>query len=309
MTDLQDTVAMIGIGHMGTPIVRRLSLAGFTVKAFDIDHERLASLTQAGITATSSVAEAVAGAAAVVTSLPDDRALLSVLEGSEGLLERMSAGAVHVSVSTVSPVTARYVAEAHSRVGQLCVVAPVMGRPEFAETGDLMCAAAGSTEAIEAARSVLASFCRRIIEVGADPALGPTLKLGSNFFVATMIELFGELLAFWRKSGLSAELSGEMVRDLLRHPVLDSYLSMIEHEAFDDAGATMSVGLKDIELMLAASSQVQAPLSFVDVIHKKMLTAVANGWASKDWSATFLITLAEAGLESEAHPGHVLRSA
>ena len=69
------TVAVIGVGIMGSAIARNLIASGFAVSGFDTDPARLSELRSIGGVAAASAAEAARDAAVVLTSLPNVAAL------------------------------------------------------------------------------------------------------------------------------------------------------------------------------------------------------------------------------------------
>ena len=101
MTDASKNVAFIGIGKMGLPMSALIAKAGYAVTAFDQSNARLAAAREHGISIAGSPIEAVGGRAVVITSLPDDAALRSVLLGPKGLLVA-TPGSVLIETSTVS---------------------------------------------------------------------------------------------------------------------------------------------------------------------------------------------------------------
>lgn len=65
-------------------------------------------------TVAASPREVASQVDALVSVLPNDKVLRSVVfDGDDGLLAGFNAGALHVSVSTVSPHSSRELAEAH----------------------------------------------------------------------------------------------------------------------------------------------------------------------------------------------------
>ena len=51
-----------------------------------------------------------------------------------------------------------------------------------------------------------------------------------------------------------------------------------------------------VELMLLASTEVQAPLPMASLVREKFLTALARGMQDLDWSAVYEISRRNAGL-------------
>ena len=67
----------------------------------------------------------------VVTIVWDDAALESIVM-SDGFLERLGPGGIHLSMSTVLPETSKKLAALHAQHGSAYVEAPIFGRPEAA---------------------------------------------------------------------------------------------------------------------------------------------------------------------------------
>src|SRR4051794_4518747 len=71
MQTRNNSVAVIGVGIMGSAIARNLIASGFAVRGFDTDPARLAELQAIGGVPAGSAAEAARDAEFVLTSLPN----------------------------------------------------------------------------------------------------------------------------------------------------------------------------------------------------------------------------------------------
>jgi len=157
-------VGFIGLGAMGQPIALNLVRAGHDLPVYNSTPGRTAELERAGARVAESPADAAASAEVLVTMLADDRAVEAVVFGSQapvcgqparGPLEALGRGAVHVSMSTISPALSRRLAEAHAAAGQRYVSAPVFGRPAAAAKKLWVVAAAGPSADVKRCRPVL----------------------------------------------------------------------------------------------------------------------------------------------------------
>jgi 3-hydroxyisobutyrate dehydrogenase len=95
-------IAFIGLGNMGAPMAANLARAGHDVRGFD----RTAPMP-AGVTGTTSAADAARGAEVVITMLPNGAILRSV---AAEVIPAMTSGAVFCDCSTVDVDSARAVA-------------------------------------------------------------------------------------------------------------------------------------------------------------------------------------------------------
>src|SRR5690349_24326987 len=96
-------IAWIGLGLIGLPMAARLASAGWAVKGFDIDPERMRRAAGRGIAAAPDVAAAIKDAALVFSSLPTEEALLEVANGVAG-------SSAFIDTSTVGPKASAQVA-------------------------------------------------------------------------------------------------------------------------------------------------------------------------------------------------------
>src|ERR1700741_5059154 len=128
-------IGFLGLGAMGTPMALRLILAGHELSVWNRTEERAKPAIHQGAIAAATPAEAELGADAVVTMLFDDAAHEEVLFGPNGLVDALSPGALHISMSTISVKLSERLTREHARRGQAFVGAPVFGRPNVAGEG------------------------------------------------------------------------------------------------------------------------------------------------------------------------------
>jgi 3-hydroxyisobutyrate dehydrogenase-like beta-hydroxyacid dehydrogenase len=290
-------VGFIGLGRMGAAIARRILKAGFELAVYNRSRAKMQPLLDAGAVGASSAAGAATRAQIVVTSLMDDQSVLDASAGPEGLLQGLSPGAVHIGTTTVSARCADQLAVLHAAHGSDYLAAPVVGRPQVAEAGQLVSLVAGEARAVERAHSVLSAYSQAVLPVSSTPAVANSLKLAINYMVCVVADLMGQVYAFGEKSGIDPQHLRVVMQTMLSHPGLQEYASRIHERRFDDVGFDLLSELKDVQLILDASTDACAPLPFANIVHDKVLTALARGLGAKDCSAVYEITRMCAGLE------------
>src|SRR5213083_2521031 len=290
-------ISFIGLGSMGLPMARHLFQAGHTLTVYNRTRARADQLKQFNPVVADSPGAAVRDAEVLVTMVADDAALEDVMLGPDGALAALPRGAIHVSMSTISPALSRRLSERHRASGQTYVAAPVFGRPDAAEAKKLWVVAAGPTAAIERCRPLFDAMGQGTIVAGEEPARANVIKLAGNFLLAAAIEAMGEAFAFGRKHGIApAELLDVVNGRLFRSPVYENYGKLIADERYEPAGFKLRYGLKDVRLTLAAAEEVAVPMPVASVIRDHYLSGVARGWQDSDWAALARIAAVDAGL-------------
>ena len=194
---------------------------------------RAEALTADGASVAGSLAEA-AGGDVVITMLADDHA---VDEVSQSLVKSMRPGAIHVSMSTISPALSERLAQAHTKAGQLYVAAPVLGRPEAAAAAKLFILAAGPADALATCRPLFEALGQRTFILGENPPAANIVKLSCNFLLAAAIESLAEAFAWIRKSKIDPQLYLELLTStLFTAPVYKTYGRLIADETYEPVG-------------------------------------------------------------------------
>jgi 3-hydroxyisobutyrate dehydrogenase len=196
------TIAFIGLGNMGAPMMRNLLKAGHTVFAFDLSEAACKAASDAGATVAARPAEAAAQAEVVVTMLPAGQHVRDVYMGSGGVIAAAKPGSLFIDSSTVDVASARAVAEAATAAGHVMVDAPVSGGVGGAEAGTLTFMVGGSDEAFTRAQPILAAMGKTIVHAGGS-GTGQAAKICNNMILGISMIGVGEAFALAEKLGLS----------------------------------------------------------------------------------------------------------
>lgn len=286
-------LGFLGLGHMGYPMARVLLRAGHTLAVWNRTRDKAEALaTSDGARVAVSPADAARDAEAVLSMLADDEAVRSTVLGegkmpeAEPLLRGMTSGAIHVSMSTISPALSRELAEAHASNAQRYVAAPVLGRPDAVEGGQLVLLVAGRDDAATACAPVFQVLARAVHRLGFHAERANAAKLACNFVLASIMEVFGEAFALGEGYGIGAPALLAILQDsMLRPETLAAYGKRIAEARFEPAGFQVKLGLKDLDLVLGAAEAQALPMPTASVLHDRFLVALAQGLEDKDWSA------------------------
>jgi len=277
-------------------MARNLLRAGHTLAVYNRSREKAEALGSEGARVAASPADACRDAEAVMTMVADDHAVDEVVFGKDGIVSAMRGDCVHLSHSTISTALARRLTANHAQRNQAFLSTPVFGRPEAAESKNLVVLAAGRVELIERCRPLFDAIGRATFVVGAEPWQANVTKLCGNFMIISAIEAFGEAYATLRKAGVAPQAFLEIMNSLLGSQVLANYGRVIAEEKFEPAGFALRLGLKDVRLVLAASEECTAPMPLASLVHDHLLSALAQGQGEMDWSSMTRVLARNAGL-------------
>ncbi|HEX9039743.1 MAG TPA: NAD(P)-dependent oxidoreductase [Trebonia sp.] len=195
-------IGFVGLGNMGGRMTRRLVAAGVRVTGYDV---RPGQAESAGAIAAEWLGEVCDGTEAVLLSLPDSRAVESVVLGdrpaADGLLAFARPGQVLIDLSTSAPSATQRIAAALAERGVHYLDAGISGGAAAAEKGTLTIMAGGEAAVLDSVRWVFAPIAAKIVLMGGSGA-GHSTKLLNNFLNAVTLAATAEVMVAARKAGL-----------------------------------------------------------------------------------------------------------
>ncbi len=283
-------LGFIGLGHLGTPIAENLLLNTKQLYVFNRTAAKAKDLIEKGAVLCKSIEELASLCDVVFSIVSDDAAVKQITSGNEGIAANLKAGGIHISISTILPATARELSALHRQHNNHYLASPVMGRPEAARTGKLNFLVSGEQYAIETVKPLLQQAgATGVWEFGNEPGAANTAKLCSNFLIISAIEAMAEGIQLAKKSGLdAAKWMNMLTQTLFNAPVYINYANILLKEAYQPAGFSLRLGLKDINLVLEQASSVDAKMPFGKVVHRQLKDSMENELAEYDWTAIAL---------------------
>jgi 2-hydroxy-3-oxopropionate reductase len=294
-------VAFIGLGVMGLPMACNLLKAGHTVTGFNRSPEKTDKLVAAGGTKATSVADAVDGAEAVVTMLPDSPDVAAVYTGPEGILRHAQQHALLIEMSTIRPDVALELHQKAASAGLRMIDAPVSGGEQGAIHGTLSIMCGGIQETVDAARPVLDAVGSTVALVGG-PGSGQTVKAANQLLVAGTMELVAEAMVFLDAyevdlgpalAVLNAGLAGNAIlsrkaESMVRGDFAPGFRVDLHHkdmgiyrEAARDQGVFSPLGSSVAELMAALRSTGGGDLDHTALLRQVDALSGRSRWSAR----------------------------
>ncbi len=289
---MNPTLGFIGLGHMGSPMLRRLVAAGHRLVACDPRAEALDGAVRAGAAAGADVRDVADRADVVLASLPTPQASLEVSDH----LRHGARIRRFVDLSTVGATTAQQVHERLREHGISTLDCPVSGGVHGAEQGTLALMVSGPRAEFDSLRTVLEALGKPIF-VSESPGAAQTMKLVNNMLAATALAATAEAMVMGVRAGLDA---GVMI-DVLNagsggtHASRDKFPRAVLTRTFDYGFAT-GLMAKDVGLYLDEARSLQAPSDIAAAIGRCWSDTVAAEGPDSDFTAVIKPMEAAAGV-------------
>lgn len=275
-------VAFIGAGIMGAPMARNVAEAGNDVRLWNRTRSKAEAVD--GVTVADSVAEAAAGADAVVTILAEGQAVESVAR------DFAADGVLWLQMSTVGVDATERLAELADDRGCVFVDAPVLGTREPAEQGKLTVLASGPPTALATAKPVFDAVGARTLELG-DAGEGTRLKLVLNSWLVALVEGLAETIGFAEAIGVDPQTFLDTIDG---SPIGAPYAqlkgkAMIRREF--PPSFPLALALKDAGLVRQAAERAGIELPLAATVERQLARAVEAGHGGEDMAAVFFATI------------------
>ncbi|WP_019014720.1 NAD(P)-dependent oxidoreductase [Elioraea tepidiphila] len=286
-------IAFIGLGKMGVPMAARLIGAGFTLRGWDLAPPARVAASAAGIPLGASAAEACRDAAAVITMLPDGKAVRAALE-DPAVVAALTAETLVIDMSSSDPLGTRALHAALAARGIALIDAPVSGGVSRAIDGTLAIMAGGEGAAIDRAEALFAAMGKHIFRCG-PPGAGHAMKALNNYVSAAGLVAAIEAVAVGARFGLDAATMVDVLNASTgRNNATEVKLK--QHILSGGFGSGFSIGLmaKDLATAgaLAEAIGVEAPLAAE--MARRWRAAAADLGAAADHTAIARLILPQA---------------
>ena len=263
---MSETIGFIGLGQLGLPMATNLLNAGYALLAHNRTASKAEALVALGAQLASRPVDAVTSGGIVATIVWDDAALESVVM-SDGFLEELGSGGIHLSMSTVLPETAKKLAAMHAQHGSVYIAAPIFGRPEAAVAQQLWIPFAGPQSAKERVRPLLKAMGGQgIFDFGEEVGAATLVKLMGNFLIASAGYSLREALSMAEKNGVDPKAVVDMLtQTLFPAPIYQSYGKRIAEKTAPFSQS--KIPLKDVGLFKKTAQQVESPTPIASLLH------------------------------------------
>ena len=239
---------------------------------------------------------AVAEAADVIfSSVANSAALISIVEGPDGIFAGLSKGKLFVDMSTVGVATSRALAAKARAQGADMLDAPVSGSVATLKVGRMSLIVGGRRESFDRVKPILEDFSDQPAAGGQGPkvtyvgenGLALVMKIATNSNLAVQMLAFSEAVLLAEKSGIPRQTAV----DVLTHSAIASpmvqYRGPFVLKLPETAWFDVNMMQKDMQLALELGRQVDVPLPTAAAANEMLTSARAIGLVHEDFAVMF----------------------
>jgi 3-hydroxyisobutyrate dehydrogenase-like beta-hydroxyacid dehydrogenase len=289
-------LGFVGLGVMGSRMVKRLLDAGHTVIGYNRTKSKAQWLLDAGMK-WADTPRAVAQTAEITFSMvTNTEALKAIALGPAGLLAGLGLGKIYIDMSTVSPAASREIASQVAAKGAQMLDAPVSGSVSTLEEGKLSIMVGGDRAACERARPILEAIGPKVTYVGGN-GLAVSMKIATNLSLAVQMLAFSEGVLLAEKSGIARETAVEVLLNSVIASPMVKYRGPFVLKMPDEAWFDVNMMQKDLLLALEMGRGLDVPLPTTAITNEMLTAARGMGLGKKDFAVLFEVLARMAGLK------------
>ncbi|MDO4516639.1 MAG: NAD(P)-dependent oxidoreductase [Bacillota bacterium] len=195
-------IAWIGVGIMGSGMVRNLMKAGFELHIYARNRTKVEEVIRDGAVFHETIGDCVRGCEAVITMVGYPRDVEEVYFAPGHILDRAEPGGYLIDMTTTSPSLAERLYEEGTKRGFRVLDAPVTGGDTGARAGTLSILVGGEKEDYEACLPLFRAMGTNINHQGR-AGCGQHAKLANQIMIAGTLSGVCEALTYARAKGLA----------------------------------------------------------------------------------------------------------
>ena len=202
---MPQSIAIIGLGRTGMAASRAYLAAGYTVFGCDKRPEARAELEAMGGTSFQVPEEVANRVSTILIMVLNDQQVMEVLAGTNGLLEKTTAGNSIICMSTINRSGLEVIARMCAEKNVHLLDCPFTGGPARIADASLTLIAAGPPELVASVRADL-EIIGRVVLVGDKPGMGQAVKHCNQLLVGATHAATMEVITLAGRLGLDAGL-------------------------------------------------------------------------------------------------------
>ena len=283
------TIAFIGLGNMGRPMIGYLLKAGHQLRIYarrpEVYQNEAKHLVDAGAIPCASPAEAADGADFIITNVMSTQDVAEVLHaGKNPAIATAKPGAICIDHSTIDPQGTKAIAAIMAGKNVSYVDAPVSGGVKAATEGTLVMMLGGADADVVKVKEIVKNYAKTITHIGA-VGHGQVAKLCNQIAQVINIQGVAESLRFAASNGadlqkvfeaISGGMAGSRMLDLMGPKMVNRDFN---------AGIEARLHAKDFFLVKDAAKAANLDMPALQTVACQLEKLMDAGWGYDDTSS------------------------
>jgi len=283
------TIAFIGLGNMGRPMVGYLLKAGHQLRIYarrpEVFQGEAKHLIDAGAIACASPAEAAHGADYIITNVMGPQDVAQVLHLTpDSVIQSAKPGSICIDHSTIDPQSTKDIAAVMAIKGIGYVDAPVSGGVKAATEGSLVMMLGGTDTDVAKVKEIVKSYTKTMTHIGG-VGHGQVAKLCNQIAQVINIQGVAESLRFAAVNGadlqkvfeaISGGMAGSRMLDLMGPKMVARDFK---------AGIEARLHTKDFFLVKDVAKDAGIDMPALQTVASQLGKLMDDGWGYDDTSS------------------------
>ncbi len=277
LNQLNTRVGFIGLGLMGSRLVRRLDSFGWRIRAWNRSPRPADEINKWGIAIAPSIADLAADSDVIVSSLANDAAVRSVYLDNGGVFSSAEQGTVILEMSTISPELSRDLHREARTKGISFLDVAISGSTPAVDAGTVTLLGGGDPDTFEQCVPIFESIARQWFLIGPGSS-GVQMKLVVNLLLGLDMQAIAEAVSL----GEHLQIDRNILLDVLSKTavIAPAMAGKIRKIKSNDYSPEFPLRLmsKDMNLVMDAAGKSGADLPAASVAQSVLASnVVASG--------------------------------
>jgi 3-hydroxyisobutyrate dehydrogenase-like beta-hydroxyacid dehydrogenase len=288
-------VGFIGLGIMGSGMVKNLVKAGHKVIVWNRSSSKYAQIEKVGAKTVTDPERVINDADFFMYCLADDAAIKEVITGGYNLASKVERGTIAIDLSTIDPQTSESERKIYEKNGVKFLDAPVFGTKGEAANGGLWIVIGGDEATYKSSLPVLEPISETTHYMGVG-GNGAKMKLVGNLLVASQLVSIGEALTLAKKAKLDLRkvLEVAAVADFKTPIYAGVGTGAIKGDY--EVNFPLKLMLKDAKLIQSFAATLNSPVSIAKTTEQLAKSGVDAGMGELNASAIVKVIADQSGV-------------
>ncbi len=281
-------IGFVGLGLMGSAMVRNLLSAGYGVTGFDIEPVKMDEAAALGAQTVKDPALLPPLVDILILSLPNSRVVDEVVHSSLKLFEAGRQGQTLIDTTTADPLMSEQLATRLKEKGLQMLDATISGTSKMCAAKDITFMVGGDAAAYSECEPIFNALGKKAYHLGKNGS-GALMKLIVNLVLGLNRFVLAEGLALGKAAGMDPHRTLDVLKNSAAYSkAMDMKgAKMIEKDFLPPEGK-LAFHLKDVRLMLDLAQRLDFPVPLSGLHAQALTSLVAKG--RDEWDNAAIIS-------------------